>query len=391
MKILHLFSDWKWTGPAEPVLNLCRKLESRGHQVLLAYRRPPFEVSDSIEKRVRERGVKATDQFRLNHVLKIYKGFSIRDNLYDFIHLPRFIEKERFDIINVHQTHGHIIGGVAAKRSSYDVIVVRTDHKREPLKPTWGNQFLIRRYTDGIMTFSEASRAAYVKHFCFPTKRMEKISPALDFGIIDVRRPYRNMRPVFGIGEGDLVVGAVARFQKYRRTEVLLKAVKLLTGEVPNIKGLLVGRSSQMEQSVIRPVERLGLEGYIALAGYRTDDYFDTIASMDIFVFLMAGSDGTGRAMREAMALGKPVVVARRGMLPEMVDEGVSGIVVEDTPENVAEALARLIRDKDLRVRMGQAAREKARRDFRLDKQAEEVEAFYQRMLIAGKWTEGRD
>jgi len=112
---------------------------------------------------------------------------------------------------------------------------------------------------------------------------------------------------------------------------------------------------------------------------------------MDIFVFLMAGSDGTGRAMREAMALGKPVVVARRGMLPEMVDEGVSGIVVEDTPENVAEALARLIRDKDLRVRMGQAAREKARRDFRLDKQAEEVEAFYQRMLIAGKWTEGRD
>lgn len=57
----------------------------------------------------------------------------------------------------------------------------------------------------------------------------------------------------------------------------------------------------------------------------------------------------------------------------------------------MAEALGRFIREKDLRVRMGQAAREKARRDFRLDKQAEEVEAFYQRMLIAGKWNEGRD
>ena len=38
MKILHLFSDWKWTGPAEPVLNLCKELEKRGHDVTLGYR-----------------------------------------------------------------------------------------------------------------------------------------------------------------------------------------------------------------------------------------------------------------------------------------------------------------------------------------------------------------
>jgi glycosyltransferase involved in cell wall biosynthesis len=392
MKILHLLSDWKWTGPAEPVVNLCRELEDRGHQVLLAYRRPPFEVSDSIERRVKEREVRATDQFRLNHVLKVQRGFSLRDNLYDFIHLPRFIEREKFDIINVHQTHDHVLGGMAAKRSSHNrVVVIRTDHKREPLKPTGGNRFLVRRYTDGLMTFSEASRATYVEHFSFPEERTEKISPAVDLDIIDARRHYRNMRQFFGIGEGDPLVGTVARFQRYRKTEVLLKALKLLTGGIPHIKGLLVGRSSQMEESVIKPMKRLGLEEHVVLAGYRTDDYFDTVISMDVFVFLMAGSDGTGRAMREAMALGKPVVVAKRGMLPEMVEDGVSGIVVEDTPEHVAGALARLIRDRDLRVRMGEAAREKARKDFKLEKQAEEVEGFYKRMLRLGKWNGGRD
>ncbi len=391
MKILHLLSDWKWTGPAEPVLNLCRELEARGHLVLLAYRRPPFEASDSIERRVRERGVRATDQFRLNHVLKVQNGFSLRDNLHDFIHLPRFIEREKFDILNVHQTHDHVVGGVAAKRSSHKVVVIRMDHKREPLKPTWGNRFLMHRFIDGLVTFSDASRATYMDHFSFPAERMGKISPALDLDIIDARRPYRNMREVFGIGEGDLVVGTVARFQRYRRTEVFLKAVKLLTGEVPKIKGLLVGRSSQMEESVIKPMKRLGLEGHIILAGYRTDDYFDTVASMDVFVFLMAGSDGTGRALREAMALGKPAVVAKRGMLPEMVDEGVSGIVVEDTPEHLAGAVARLIHDRNMRVRMGKAARRRARRSFRLDKQAEEIEAFYERMLIMGKWNGNRD
>ncbi len=391
MKILHLLSDWKWTGPAEPVANLCRELEKRGHQVLLAYRRPPFEVSDSIERRARERGVRATDQFRLNHVLKVQKGFSLRDNFHDFIHLPRFIEREMFDILNVHQTHDHVIGGLAAKRSSHRVVVIRTDHKREPLKPTWGNRFLVRGFTDGLVAFSDASRATYVGHFSFPRERTGKISPALDLDTIDAWKPCRNMREVFGIGEGDPVVGTVARFQRYRRTEVLLKAVKLLTGEIPHIKGLLVGRSSQMEESVIKPMKHLGLGGHVVLAGYRTEDYFDTIASMDIFVFLMAGSDGTGRALREAMALGKPVVVAKRGMLPEMVEDGVSGIVVEDTPEHLAGALSRLILDRNLRVSMGEAARERARRNFRLDKQAEEIEAFYEKMLIMGKWNGGRN
>jgi glycosyltransferase involved in cell wall biosynthesis len=241
------------------------------------------------------------------------------------------------------------------------------------------------------MIFSEVSRKAYCNYFYLPPERTAKITPALDIDIIDSRRPYQDMRPQFNIGHGDPVVGTVARFQKYRRTEVLLKAIKLLVREFPSIKGLLVGRSSQMGESVIRPMEQLGLGGRVVLAGYRTEDYFDTVASMDIFVFLMAGSDGTGRALREAMVLAKPVVVANRGMLPEMVEDGISGIVVEDTPENLAEALARLIRDRDLRRKMGEAAREKARRDFCLDKQAEEVERFYERMLTLGKWSGDRD
>ena len=75
MKILHLFSDWKWTGPAEPVLNLCKELERRGHEVTLAYRKPPFPVEDSFEKRIIREGVKATDQFHLNHGLKFSHPF----------------------------------------------------------------------------------------------------------------------------------------------------------------------------------------------------------------------------------------------------------------------------------------------------------------------------
>jgi len=381
MKVLHLFSDWKWTGPAEPVLNLCRELEKRGHEVLLAYRRPPLEVSDSIEKRVRETGIRATGQFRLNHALKLYNGFAVGDNLHDFIQLPRFFERKRFDIVNVHQTHGHVIGGLAARRSSHGILIIRTDHKRDPLKPTWGNRFLLKRYTDGLMTFSEISRKAYCDSYSFPVERTEKITPALDWKTIESRRPFRDMRQEFGIGGTDPVVGTVARFQRYRRTEILLRAIKLLAAEFPSIKGLLVGRSSQMKESVIKPMEQLGLGGQVVLAGYRTEDYFDTIAAMDIFVFLMAGSDGTGRAMREAMALGKPIVASNVGGITDLVAHGKNGFLVPPrNPKDLAKYIQILLEDKEKREKMGLAGKEMAV-NFSDEIMVESISKMYNELL----------
>jgi glycosyltransferase involved in cell wall biosynthesis len=141
-----------------------------------------------------------------------------------------------------------------------------------------------------------------------------------------------------------------------------------------------------MKESVIQPIKQLGIEPWVVLGGYRTDDYIDTLACMDIFIFLMAGSDGTARALREAMAMGKPAIVADRGMLPELVEDGTSGLVVKDTPEALADATLQLLRHPELRKKMGEAACQKAHREFRLGRQVEEVEAFYQEMIKLGRW-----
>lgn len=386
LKILHLFSDWKWTGPAEPVLDLCKELEKRGHDITLAYRKPPFPVEDSLEKRIIEKGLKATDRFHLNHVLKFSQPSCLLDNLQDFFHLHRYLYQERFDILNIHQSHDHILGGMAAKRSNHPVIVIRTDHKRDHLKSSFGNRLLLSKLTDGMITFSERARKEDSEHFAFPLERVARIMPALDLDRFDSQREFKNMKGFFGIGSTNITIGMIARFQKYRRTEVFLEAVKIIIKGCPNIRILLVGRSSQMEESVIKPIKRLGIEPWVVLGGYRTDDYIDTLACMDIFVFLMAGSDGTARALREAMAMGKPVIVADRGILPELVEHGVSGLVVRDTPEELAHATLHLLRHPELREKIGKAAYQKAHRDFRLDRQAEAVETFYQEMIKLGKW-----
>jgi glycosyltransferase involved in cell wall biosynthesis len=386
LKILHLFSDWKWTGPSEPIVNLCKELERRGHDITLAYRKPPFPVEESIERRVLKEGIKATSQFHLDRPIKFYLPSSLRKNISDISNLTRYLDKEKFDILNVHQSHDHILGGIAARRSGSPVVVIRTDHKRDPISPHPGNRLLISKLTDGMITFSERARRENAEHFGLPLDRVSKVNPALDLDRYLPEREFKDMRSIFGIGTDDIVIGMVARFQKYRRTEIFLEAVKSIVKEFPKIKVLLVGRSSQMNESVVKPMKRLGIEPWVVLGGYQTEDYLDTLACMDIFVFLMAGSDGTARALREAMAMGKPTIVANRGILPELVEDGVSGFVIKDSPEALAAATLQLLQNPELRRKMGGAAYKKAHKEFRLDCQVEAIEKFYQEMLRLGRW-----
>ena len=385
MKILHLFSNWKWTGPADPTLTLCKGLEKRGHDVTFAYRKPPVPVEDSIEKRVLQSGVKATDRFQLNHSVKFYHPSFLTTHLRDILDLTHFLREGKFDILNVHHTHGHLLGGIAARRSGHPVIVIRSDHKRDPLKPSLGNRLLISRLTDGMITFSDRARKEDSEHFGLPLERVRKISPALDLNRYDPNGKFKDMRAHFGIDPKEIVIGMIARFQKYRRTAVFLEAVRTIVKEFPNVKILLVGRSSQIEQSVVQPMKQLGVEKWIVLGGYQTEDYLDTLACMDIFVFLMAGSDGTARALREAMAMGKPVIVANRGMLPELVEDGISGLLVNDTADELARVALRLLHHPEVREALGKAAYQKAHQNFQLDRQVEAVERFYQEMMKLGK------
>ena len=321
-------------------------------------------------------------------MLKLSHPSFIMDTLYDVTQLSHYLRQERFDIVNVHHCHDHVLGRIAARRADRVPLVLRTDHKRNSMPPTWGNRLLISRLTDGIITFSKKARKACIERFHLPAERVGKIPPALDLERYARGRSFKDMRALFRIDPGDVVIGMTARFQQYRRTDVFLEAMQIIVREVPKVKLLLVGRSSQMERALSGP-EKTGDRSWVILAGYRTEDYVDTLACMDIFVFLMPGSDGTARALREVMALGKPVVVSDQGMLPELIEHGVSGWVVKITPEELAAAVLTLLRSPELREAMGKAAYERAHQGFQLGQQVEAVEAFYQRLMDLGKWRKG--
>ncbi len=381
MKILHLFSDWKWTGPAEPVVNLCLALQQRGHELTMGYRRPPIEAAESIAKGVSEKTLTGIDSFHLAPIAKPYHIVRLKAIVSDIRGIARYIDQERFDIVNLHNSHDHIVGGLAVRASRRRPPAIRMDHKRDSLRADPVSRWFFKRYTDGLITFSEGSRERLVRVLGFSPERVVKVATAVDLAKFNPHKKYKDMRPAFGIPSSSPVVGIVARFQRYRRTDILLEAMAHLIRAIPEARLVLVGHSSQMKQSVIEPVERLGIASHVILAGYRVDDYRDILACMDVFCLLTPGSDGTARALREAMAMGKPVVVTNKGMLPELVEDRVTGFVVQESPETIYQALLTLVRDERLRKAMGQAAYALAHREFRLERQAEEVEAFYQKIL----------
>jgi glycosyltransferase involved in cell wall biosynthesis len=233
--------------------------------------------------------------------------------------------------------------------------------------------------------FTEGFRQEYIRRFA-----LEPASTAIQPMTIDVKRfspvrSYRDMRDEFAVPRDAPLIGIVGRFQKYRRMGTFLRAAKRLLQEVPDARFLVIGRSSQIQETVVKPVRQMGLSHRVILAGYRRHDYIDTLACLDIFSLLMPGSDGTARAVREAMAMGKPCVVSDYGMLPEIVEHGKSGRVVPDSPEKLALAWSGLIRDPERLEQMGRAARQHALEQFRIETVGPVLEAFYERIVRSKK------
>jgi glycosyltransferase involved in cell wall biosynthesis len=356
MRVLHLFGDWKWTGPSEPTLDLCLELKALGIDVTLACQPPPPEASSSLAARARQRGLVPTHDFRLERSISIIK------NLEDVKKLAEACR--HYDLLHVHFSHDHVVGGLGARRSGH-AKVIRTNHKAVPTPSNLATRYLYRKLTDGYLTYSQVALEADIERFGV---RGWRIDPAMRLERFDPREA-----PHSGFN-----LGVVARMQRHRRFDVLLRGIKL--ARVPDLRVLIVGRGTHMQEVAVEPARKLELTN-VTFTGYLGERYLDTVASFDALLFLVPGSDGSCRAIREAMAMARPVIGARRGMIPEIVEDGKTGIIIDDTPENIALAIERLSANREKCHEMGTAGREKALRLYDVRSQAAAVKSVYEQVL----------
>jgi glycosyltransferase involved in cell wall biosynthesis len=185
----------------------------------------------------------------------------------------------------------------------------------------------------------------------------------------------------FGIPTGAPIVGVVARLEPEKGHPTLLDAWPHVLAAVPDAHLLIVGEGSQRE-SLEAQAAALGLLGgrgdraSVTFTG-RRDDVPAVTAALDVAV-LPSYREAQGLSILEAMALSRPVVASAVGGIPEMVEDGRTGLLVPPRhPEALAGAIARLLLDHPLADTLGRAGRELVHERFCVELMVRAVESIY--------------
>lgn len=189
-------------------------------------------------------------------------------------------------------------------------------------------------------------------------------------------------RAALGLGTDDLAVGIVAALRPEKAHDLLLRACARLAPAHPGLRVVLIG-SGAREAELRALADALGIAGRTVFAGFR-DDVPALLPALDV-TCLTSVQETYPISVLEAMAAARPVVMTDPEGVPEIVLDGRTGYVVPVGDEDaLADRLARLLADPELRAGMGAAGRERAEREFPLERTLRRYEQLFLRLATRG-------
>jgi glycosyltransferase involved in cell wall biosynthesis len=298
-----------------------------------------------------------------------------------FFSLRRWLRRERFDLVHTHSTKAGLLGRLAARYAGVPgVLFTAHGWAFTEGRAYWVRRLLARveryaaRRTSKIICVSEHDRELALRFRVADPQQLVVIHNGIDPG------PFREadgkaVRAEWGIDRDEPLITFVGRLAAQKDPLTLLEAVRRLSGG----RVLLVG-GGPLRSRVRAFLRQHGLEDRVVLTGEQTN-IPEILAASDIFV-LPSRWEGLPLTVIEAMLAGLPVVAGRVGGVPELVEEGVTGLLVPPgDPTRLAEALQRLLDGADLRHRMGDAARRRALRRFTLESMLRKYRDVYAEVL----------
>lgn len=290
-----------------------------------------------------------------------------------FAELLRIFRRERFDIVHTHTPKPAILGRWAAARAGVPV-VVNTVHG---LYATPDDHVLKRWTVLGLERW--AARRSHLELFQSEedlawARRLDVVLPwrsdllgnGVDIGRFDpsaVEEERRmEIRRELEIPEDAVVVGTVGRLVEEKGYREFVEAARAVTDAVPQARFLAVGPPDLAKRDAVSDVD-LSRADSIRFTGWR-EDVRDLLAVMDVFV-LASWREGVPRSAIEAAAMERPLVLTDIRGCREVARHEQEGLLVPPRdPDRLADAILRLIRDGDLRARLGRAARARAGERF---------------------------
>ncbi|MFH1710131.1 MAG: glycosyltransferase [bacterium] len=305
------------------------------------------------------------DAFNIHY--QLYKD-NILHKIFPSLKIYRMLKERQIDLIYLN-TAATIWAAKAAKLLGIPVI----SHIREDLRGL--NNLVIRtkiRYcSDKIILISN-----WMKTFIRSNKALV-VHNSVDISDLRHLDPDR-IRLEFNIKNKIIVF--IGSLEERKGIKYLIKAFPLIKGSVPEAKLLIVGKPLPGQKGYRNMLKTLAKDENILFAGGRPDVY-DIIAAGDILV-APSLSEPFGRVIVEAMACGKPVVATNVGGIPEIIEDGKTGILVPPKDEkSLATAIIKLFASKDLADSMAAAGRKKAELSFNIGNQVNEIERILDEYL----------
>ncbi len=376
-RILHLFANYKWTGPADPAIRTAARLRQRGLDVTFAQAGWTHPGA----------GHPIAEQLRLWRLptvagMELRKHFRLASVLRDVAALRQIVERSGIGLIHCHLPGDHLIAALALRRIARPVALVRSFYE-----PSLGRLPLRERYalsrTHGAIAPTERAAQELRQRLRLPADCVLFQEPVTEGR--ELSGP--NLRAAWGAPADALLVGITARIQPHRRFDLLWQVADRVRRQEPRARFVLLGRGNEQDTRALveAPIARLGLGGHVLLPGYQKEPaYSAALRSLDAFLFLVPGSDGTCRAVRDAMAFGLPVVATQRGILAEMFDAPCTqsgGMSVPEDAGSLAAAVLGLLQDEARRRSVGAAALQRTRTEMDPERAAARTEALYVRAL----------
>lgn len=305
------------------------------------------------------------------------------ENLKAYKELKKVIDNGRYDIIHCHTPVGAMLTRLAAKQARKNgTKVFYTAHGFHFYKGApainWVLYYPVEkwlsRYTDVLITINKED---YERAKAFKAGRVCYV-PGVGIDLKKFNVDYvdkEQKRKEIGVDSDDFVLLSVGELIPRKNHEVVIRAMSVLkqNGGLEHIEYVICGQGTY-EVDLKKLAEELSVADHIHFLGYR-NDISEICNCADLFVF-MSHQEGLPVALMEAMACGLPAVCSNIRGNTDLIDDGVTGLIPNNTPEELAGAINRMRNDTNLCDRLASAALQKIKQ-FDLSSVEERMKIIY--------------
>jgi glycosyltransferase involved in cell wall biosynthesis len=303
--------------------------------------------------------------------------------------LARFIRKHDIDLVHTNSLKADIIGGIAGRLALRPVVW----HVRDRIEEDYLPRSVVRtfrlvcRVVPTYVIVNSAATLRTIRPGTVDARSSDVFSTAYDrrMAVVHDGTIVPVAQEVGGKNGGLFRIGLIGRISPWKGQHIFLQAAVHVAKRFSNARFVIIGAAlfgeDEYDQEVRQLPGQLGIENVVEFTGFRSD-IGEAIAGLDLVVHASTTGEPFGQVIIEGMAVGKPVVATDGGGVPEIVEDGRTGILVPmGEVQAMADAICQILADPARAKEMGIRGRERVKNHFTVELTAGRVEAVYREVL----------